>query len=82
MHIGHSYFLSIPVLASRSIALSDNNRKAVKTSQKFKIIILKTSRLVVTFAAVMSTTLSKKEQLKQIIDEENLDSPVNSVEFL
>ena len=30
----------------------------------------------------MSTTLSKKEQLKQIIDEENLDSPVNSVEFL
>lgn len=26
--------------------------------------------------------ISKKEQLKQIVDEENLDSPQNSVEFL
>ena len=29
-----------------------------------------------------TATLSKKEQLKQIVDEENLESPVNSVEFL
>ena len=29
-----------------------------------------------------TVSLPRKEQLKQIVDEENLESPVNSVEFL